>query len=177
MKFDPTPIDGVWLIGVEPTEDERGFFARSYCRHEFAAHGIHDHFQQTNLSYNRESGTLRGMHYQSLDAPESKLVRCIKGKIYDVVIDIRPTSKTFRKWHGVELNDQNRHSLYIPPGLAHGFITLTPESELLYMMSGTFTPTAAHGIRWNDPLFHIKWPIAPAVISDRDHHFPDFVLP
>lgn len=175
MKFQATIIDGVILIGLERHEDERGFFARSYCEQEFAAHGIYDKFMQMNISYNAALGTLRGMHYQSPIAPESKIVRCMKGAIYDVVVDLRPESKTFKNWFGVRLEDNNRDSLYIPSGIAHGFITLTPDCDVLYMMGGEYTPTAAQGVRWNDPAFNIKWPIEPSIISQRDSNYPDFI--
>ncbi len=143
MIFTPTEIDGVKLICLEKHTDERGFFARSYCQQEFGLADIHDNFSQCNISYNAVSATLRGMHYQSADAPESKLVRCIKGAIFDVVIDLRPQSKTYCKWLGFTLDDKNRDSLYIPAGIAHGFITLEKDSEILYMMGGKYVPSAA----------------------------------
>lgn len=175
MKFQPTIIDGVLLIDLERHEDERGFFARSYCEQEFYNQVIHDKFTQMNISYNTATGTLRGMHYQSLSAPESKIIRCLKGSIYDVAVDLRPESKTFKQWIGIYLDDDKRNSVYIASGIAHGFITLVPNCELLYMMGGEYTPSAAQGVRWNDPAFNIHWPIQPNVISQRDCNYNDFI--
>ncbi len=175
MKFHATTIDGVLRISLDKHEDARGFFARSYCKEEFSAHGINENLTQINISYNTEAGTLRGMHYQSQAAPESKIVRCMKGAIYDVAVDLRPQSSTFKQWYGIRLDDENRDSLYIAPGIAHGFITLTAGSELLYLMCGNYVSSAACGVRWNDPAFSIAWPAQPKVISDRDGNYPDFV--
>lgn len=175
MKFIATPIAGVWQIELERQEDERGFFARSYCQQEFAKHGIHDAFTQMNISYNQAQATLRGMHYQSQEAPESKVVRCIAGAVYDVALDLRPASPTFKRWFCIKLDSNHKSSLYIAPGIAHGFVTLTPGAELLYLMGGTYVPQAACGVRWNDPAFGIHWPISPAVMSERDRTYPDFI--
>lgn len=174
MKFSALAIDGAWKISLDLHRDARGFFARSYCAQEFAQHGIHEHFVQSNLSYNTAKHTLRGMHYQSAEAPESKIVRCLRGAVYDVLIDLRPASPSYKHWVGIALDDENRDSVYIPPGVAHGFLTLTDHSELLYMMGGTYVAEAAHGVRYNDPAFGVEWPATPAVISDRDRTYPNY---
>jgi dTDP-4-dehydrorhamnose 3,5-epimerase len=174
MKFTPTDINGVDLIELEKHSDDRGFFARSFCKEELAANGHDFEVDQANLSFNHHSGTLRGMHYQGVPTGDPKIVRCISGAIYDVVIDLRPESQTYCKWIGAELSTENRNSLIIPAGCAHGFLTLQPDSEVLYLMGAPFVPDLASGVRWNDPLFDIAWPNKPAIINDRDANYPDY---
>jgi dTDP-4-dehydrorhamnose 3,5-epimerase len=167
-------LDGVLIIDVERNEDERGFFARVGCVDEFAANGIIEQFPQVNLSHNARRGTLRGMHYAVSPAVESKVVRCVSGAIHDVVVDVRPGSPTFGQWLGVELSRINGRALYIPAGLAHGFLTLDDNTDVLYQMGDVFRPDSAHGFRWDDPLFGVQWPFEPIVISDRDRTYADF---
>nr|WP_241697592.1 dTDP-4-dehydrorhamnose 3,5-epimerase [Mariprofundus sp. NF] len=155
--------------------DERGFFARSWCRDEFEEHGLNSNLVQCNISYNSSKGTLRGMHFQLPPHEEAKLVRCIRGAIYDVIVDLRPASPTYCQWQGVELNESNRSALYIPEGFAHGFLTLTDDAEVFYQMSSVFVPGSAAGIRWDDPTFAIHWPEQPQCLSDKDQTYPDFV--
>lgn len=174
MKFRELEIDGAWLIEPEPIADDRGFFARAFCRDEFAAHGLATAFVQSSLSYNRLRGTLRGMHHQRAPHQETKLVRCVAGAVHDVIVDVRPGSRTFGRWLGFELSAANRHTLYVPKGLAHGFVTLTDDAELLYSMDEPHAPGHGAGFRWNDPAFGIDWPLTPATISDRDANYPDF---
>lgn len=175
MRFLPTPLLGAYLIELELKEDERGFFARSYCHEEFVEHGLNSDFVQCNISYNKTKGTLRGMHFQKAPHEEVKVVRCTQGAIFDVIIDIRPKSATFRHWHGVELTSSNRLAYYVPGGFAHGFLTLEGECEVLYQMSTSYSPDAASGVRWNDPAFGIPWPEQVRMISERDSAYPDFV--
>lgn len=174
MRFIPTSLIGAYLIESELISDERGFFARTYCRDKFARKGLNLSLVQCNISYNKVSGTLRGMHYQKGPYPEAKLVRCTQGGIYDVIIDLRNDSKSFAQWFGVELTAENRKALYVPEGFAHGFLTLMADTEVLYQMSEFFHAECAAGVRWNDPVFAIDWPGKIAVISDRDAHYPDF---
>lgn len=176
MLFQPTKLQDAYLIALEPATDERGFFARSWCQQEFAAHGLDTRLVQCNLSFNKVQGTLRGMHYQLPPAAETKVVRCIRGAIYDVAIDLRPTSPTYRQWTAVTLSAENRLSFYIPKGFAHGFQTLTDEAEIFYQMSDFYAPAAARGIRWNDPAFQIEWPLPVTVMSVKDQGYPDFVV-
>ncbi len=175
MRFVPTPLPDAYLIEPQPISDERGFFARTFCRDEFAAHGLDPNLVQCNISYNKRKGTLRGMHFQKAPHEETKVVRCTQGRIYDVMVDLRPESCTFRRWFGAELSAGNRHALYIPKGFAHGFLTLTNDVEVLYQMSESFHAECASGVRWNDPAFFISWPEEVAVISERDAGYPDFV--
>ena len=175
MIFLPTPLDGAYIVEPELHEDDRGFFARSFCRDEFKAHGLNPHLAQCNISFNRHRGTLRGMHYQAVPHAEAKLVRCTQGAIWDVIVDLRPESPSFRLWHGVELTAANRRAQYVPEGLAHGFQTLADNSEVLYLMSQFHRPDAARGIRWDDPAFAIAWPIAGPQLSQRDRDLPRFV--
>ena len=158
----------------EPNQDERGFFARTWCQKEFEAHGLNSRLVQCNLSGNTREGTLRGMHYQVEPYAEAKLVQCTRGKIYDVVLDLRPDSTTYKEWIGKTLSAEEHGMLYIPEGCAHGFLTLTDETEVFYQMSEFYKPEAARGVRWNDPAFQIVWPAAVQVISDRDRAYPDF---
>lgn len=174
MRFVPTPLSGAFLIEPEPASDERGFFARTFCRDEFAAHGLDPSLVQCNVSFNMKKGTLRGMHFQKAPYEEAKVVRCTQGRIYDVMVDVRPGSGTFCKWYGAELTAEDRRAFYIPGGFAHGFLTLSDNAEVLYQMSEFFHPECASGVRWNDPAFSIGWPEAVAVISERDANYPDF---
>lgn len=174
MRFTPTPLPGAYLIDIEPRGDERGFFARAFCRNEFAEHGLETGFVQVNNSLTARQGTLRGMHYQLEPAAEVKLVRCIAGALWDAIIDLRPQSPSFGRWFGAELSAENRRMMYAPRGFAHGFITLSDNVEALYMVSAFYAPERERGIRWNDPRFAIAWPIAPVVLSDKDRDQPDF---
>lgn len=177
MQFSPLSLDGVWLVALEPRVDDRGFFARSWCQQEFASRGLNANLVQCNISFNIHPGTLRGLHYQIEPFAEAKLVRCTRGAIYDVVVDLRPTSATFLQWIAVELRSNQYQMLHIPEGLAHGFQTLTPETEVFYQMSTVYYPEAARGIRWNDPTFTIAWPLQNPILSDKDQSYPDFIPP
>lgn len=174
MIFEATPLAGAFVVAIEPIEDERGFFARSFCAAEMEARGLSTRVSQCNVSFNRRSGTLRGMHFQRPPHAEAKLVRCTAGRIHDVVVDLRIGSPTFARHFGVELSAENRKALYVPEGFAHGFQTLEDDTEILYQMSHPFVADAAAGFRWNDPAFAIRWPLEVAVISERDSSFPDF---
>lgn len=171
MILTETPIAGAFLLDVERREDERGFFARTYCQDELRAHGLECDVVQCSISFNHVRGTLRGLHYQDAPHEETKIVRCTRGAIWDVVVDLRRDSGTYRRWTAVELTADNRRALYIPPGLAHGFITLGDDSEVFYMMGTTYVAEAARGVRWDDPAFGISWPMAPVVMSDRDRSY------
>ena len=172
MKFLPTPLAGAYLIELELLEDERGSFARSFCQNEFRAHGLDPAVAQCNVSFNRKRGTLRGLHYQADPHAEGKLVRCTRGAVWDVIVDLRKRSPTERKWFSAELTADNRRALYIPAGFAHGFQTLQDDTEVLYQMSEFYHPESAHGVRWDDRTLAIRWPIGDAVISPRDRAFP-----
>lgn len=174
MVFAETGLPGAMIVEVERHADERGFFARSWCTREFAERGLNPTVVQCNVSGNRARGTLRGMHYQVAPHAEAKLVRCTKGAIYDVIIDLRPSSPTFLQHVGVELTADNHRALYIPEGFAHGFMTMQDDSEVFYQMSALYEPAAARGVRWNDPMFRIDWPLPVSVISTQDREYPDF---
>ncbi len=165
---------GAFEISIDPRFDERGFFARSWCQREFDQQGLNSHLVQCNISYNPKKHTMRGMHYQVEPFAEAKLVRCVKGSIYDVVIDLRPESATFKQWTGLTLTAANRQMLYIPEGCAHGFLTLEDQTEVFYQMSEFYQADSARGVRWDDPAFGIQWPAAPELISERDRTYPDF---
>lgn len=171
MIFTETKLKGAFVIDIEPREDERGFFARSWCEDEFAKHGLNSRLAQCNISFNKKRGTLRGMHYQIEPFPEAKLTRCTRGAIYDVIIDLRSHSPTFKQWVSVELNAENRRALYIPAGFAHGFQTLEDNTEVFYQMSEFYHPECARGVRWDDPAFGIIWPIQEVIISAADKQF------
>jgi dTDP-4-dehydrorhamnose 3,5-epimerase len=174
MRFIATGLDGAWIIEQERLGDERGWFTRTWCRREFGEHGITTDFPQGNLSFNERKGTLRGLHFQRPPSREGKLVRCSRGEIYDVIVDLRCDSATFLQHRGVILSGANGRSLYVPPGLAHGFETLTDDAEVVYAMTDYYDASLSDGVRWNDPAFRIEWPIAgPAVMSDRDRSYPD----
>lgn len=174
MIFSETKLRRAYIIDPERIEDERGFFARSWCQREFTEHGLNSNLVQCNISYNKMRGTLRGMHYQSSPHAEAKLIRCTMGNIFDVIIDLRRDSETFMQWIDVELTAENRRMLYVPEGFAHGFSTLSDSSEVSYQMSAIYAPEASRGVRWNDPLFNITWPEQPRVISARDREYADF---
>lgn len=167
-------MQGVYVVEPECIHDERGFFARTFCQREFLEHHLNPSCIQCNISYNLKKGTLRGMHFQLPPYGETKLVRCIKGTIYDVVIDLRPDSPTYKQWFSIQLTAANRKMLYIPDGCAHGFQTLEDHTEVLYQMSSIYVPHAARGVRWDDPHFQIKWPLQVEVISHRDAQYPHF---
>lgn len=175
MIFIETELRGAFIIEAERLEDERGFFARTWCQREFEAHGINAQLAQCNVSFNKKKGTLRGMHYQTAPHEEAKLVRCTMGAIFDVIIDLRRQSPTFKKWVAVELNERNRRMLYVPEGFAHGFQTLEDDTEVFYQMSEFYAPEHARGVRWNDPAFQIRWPEAEPVISPSDQTYADFI--
>jgi dTDP-4-dehydrorhamnose 3,5-epimerase len=174
MKFTELVLPGAFLIELEPHADERGFFARSFCEEEFAAHGLVTRFPQNNLSRNKRAGTLRGMHYAVAPSVETKVVRCATGAIHDVIIDLREGSPTYARWVAAELTAQNGRALYIPAGFAHGFLTLADDTDVVYQMGDVFRPQTARGFRWNDPRFAVAWPQAPVMISTRDASYPDF---
>jgi dTDP-4-dehydrorhamnose 3,5-epimerase len=176
MIFTETLLKGAFLIDLHRLEDERGFFARSFCQREFMEYGLDPCVAQCNISYNKLKGTLRGMHYQVSPHEEAKLVRCIQGSIYDVIIDLRGNSNTYLNWAAFELSAENRTALYIPKGFAHGFQTLENETEVFYQMSEFYVPDSAQGIRWNDEKFEILWPLQVKVISEKDANLPEFSL-
>lgn len=172
LIFSPTPLAGAYVVELEQIGDERGFFARSFCREEFEALGLDPRIAQSNISFNRRRGTLRGLHYQAAPYAEAKLVRCTQGAIWDVIVDLRPASASYKRWHGVELSAASRRALYVPEGFAQGFQTLADDSEVLYLMSQFYRPEAARGLRWDDPALGIAWPIADPHLSDRDRGLP-----
>jgi len=175
MRFIQTPLPGAWVIEPEHLSDERGWFARSFDTEEFQSHGLDPTIAQCNVSFNARCGTLRGMHYQAQPHGESKLVRCVRGSIFDVALDLREDSPTRLRWHGVELSAENGLAYYIPAGLAHGFQTLSDDCEVLYQMGHRYVPEAARGVRFDDPAFAIAWPPPGArIVSDRDRSYPDF---
>jgi dTDP-4-dehydrorhamnose 3,5-epimerase len=174
LIFQATPIDGVRVVELERLEDERGYFARTWCRQEFAGAGIADDMVQMSVSHNAAAGTLRGMHFSWVPSREAKLVRCTRGQVFDVVLDLRPTSPSFLQHYGVVLADDNGRSLYIPQGVAHGFQTLVEDCDVLYMMSDFYRPELADGVRFDDPQFGIAWPRPVSRIAERDRDYPDF---
>lgn len=176
MIFTETKLKGAFVIEPERFEDERGFFARTWCQRELEAHGLNSHLVQCSISFNKRKGTLRGMHYQVAPHEEVKLVRCTKGAIYDVVLDLRPESPTFKLHFAIVLTAENRAMLYIPERFAHGFQTLEDNTEVFYQMSAFYAPECARGVRWNDPAFTIEWPPAERIIIERDQNYPDFSL-
>jgi len=174
MILKETPLKGAFVVDPERREDERGFFARTWDRDEFEARGLTPRLVQCSISFNTKRGTLRGMHYQAKPYEEAKLVRSTMGSAYDVIVDLRRDSPTFTKWLGFDLTAENHRMLYIPEGFAHGFLTLEDRTEVFYQMSQIHVPDSARGVRWSDPTFGIRWPIAVQVISDRDKNYPDF---
>jgi dTDP-4-dehydrorhamnose 3,5-epimerase len=167
--FEPVSVDGVFIVQPEPITDERGYFARVFCADEFVAHGLTANVAQCSISFNPSKGTLRGLHYA--DPPEEKLVRCTRGRIFDVVVDVRPESPSYRRWTSAELSADNAHAFYVPAGVAHGFYTLEDDCEVLYQISTRYDADAARGVRWDDPAFGIDWPGAPTLISERDRSY------
>ncbi len=174
MIFTETPIPGAFLIDLEKRGDDRGFFARAFCEKEFAAHQLVTRFVQVNNSLSAQKGTLRGMHYQLAPRAETKLVRCIRGALYDLILDLRPGSATFGKSCGAELSADNRRMMYVPKGFGHGFITMTDDTEAFYFVDEFYAPECERGLRWNDPRFSLAWPLAPVVLSDKDANQRDF---
>ena len=171
MIFTETKLNGAFIIDIEPRDDERGFFARSWCADEIEKQGLNKRLVQCNISYNKTRGTLRGMHYQVAPFAEAKVVRCTMGAIFDVIIDLRRDSPTFKQWTSVELTAENRRALYVPEDFAHGFQTLTNNAEVFYQMSEFYHSECARGVRWDDPAFGVKWPITNVIISKKDKNF------
>jgi dTDP-4-dehydrorhamnose 3,5-epimerase len=172
LKFIETPLAGLYVVEIEPVIDDRGFFARSFCARDFRAHGLEPTLVQCNISFNNKAGTLRGLHFQAPPHEEAKLVRCTRGAIYDVAVDIRPNSHTHLKWYAAELTSENGRMLFIPQGFAHGFQTLVDKSEIFYLMSEFYQPESGRGLRWDDPILGINWPIADLIISEKDRTYP-----
>lgn len=172
MIFETTPIEGVAIIDLDKRSDDRGFFARSFCREEFTEHGLDPMVEQCNISYNVKAGTLRGMHYQLPPATESKLIRCLHGSIVDVIVDLRVDSPTYLQHVMVELSAENRRSFYVPPMFGHGYQTLTDDAEVLYMVNQRYTPGSERGLRYDDPALGIEWPVPVTVVSDKDAGWP-----
>ncbi len=179
MIFTETPLSGAYILEIEPIEDERGFFARSFCRREFSTLGLNSDLVQCNISFNRKKGTLRGMHYQTFPYAEAKVIRCTRGIIYDVIVDLRPLSKTYKRWYALQLasphppwSPDGYRMLYIPEGFAHGFQTLEDDTEVVYQISQYYSPETARGIPWNDPALQIAWPLSDPIISEKDRNYP-----
>jgi dTDP-4-dehydrorhamnose 3,5-epimerase len=175
MKFIETKLKGAFIITPDLIEDERGFFARTFCRREFEENALNPNLLQCNISFNETKGTLRGMHYQAGLQSEVKLVRCTAGAIYDAIIDLRPESPTFKQWLSTELTENNHHLLYVPEGFAHGYQTMTPQTEVFYQVSAFYHPASERGIRWDDPAFGIEWPLPITVVSKKDASHPNWV--
>jgi dTDP-4-dehydrorhamnose 3,5-epimerase len=176
MIFVETPIAGAYVIEPERREDDRGFFARIFCRNEFAQHGLKTEMMQANTGFSRRKGTLRGLHFQRAPHAEVKVVRCTSGSMHDVIVDLRPDSPTWKQWFGVELSQQNRKMLYVPEGCAQGYITLADDTEMYYLASEFYSPETASGVRFDDPQFGIQWPAAMTVISKQDREWPDYSI-
>ena len=176
MTFTEAPLSGAFVVEPERIDDERGFFARTWCQREFQMHGLAPRWAQCNLSFSKKAGTLRGMHFQAPPHSEAKLVRCTRGAIHDVIVDLRAGSPTFTHYFGTDLTAENRRMLYVPEGFAHGFLTLEDKTEVFYQMSAFYEPAFARGVRWNDPHFGIHWPGEVRVISEKDRSYPDFAL-
>ena len=177
MKFIKTKLKGAYIIDIEKRQDVRGFFARTFCADEFAENGLETKFVQANMSFNFKKGTLRGMHFQKSPYGEDKLVRCTRGSLFDVIIDLRPDSPTFKQWLGVELTEENHRALFVPKGFAHGFLPLEDNTEINYLVSQFYTPAADSGVRYNDPAFNIQWPITPVTMSEKDASHEDYKEP
>lgn len=174
MKFTPLKIDGAYLIDLEKKGDERGFFARQFCAEELKQHGLTFQLVQANISFTGPKHTLRGMHYQRPPKAETKIIRALRGAIWDCLLDVRAESPTFGQWDGAELSAENRRTMFAPKGVAHGFITLSEDTELLYLMDEFYAPEHARGVRWDDPRFAIEWPAEPELLNDRDRNYPDY---
>jgi dTDP-4-dehydrorhamnose 3,5-epimerase len=171
VKFTETPLPGAFVIDIEPVEDERGFFARTFCRGEFEARGLNPNLVQCNVSHNRRKGTLRGMHYQIEPREEAKVVWCVVGAMHDVIVDLRPASPTFKRWYGLGLKAGAHRMLYVPEGFAHGFQTLEDDTVVFYQISAPYAAAYARGVRWDDPAIGITWPLRPTAISERDRNY------
>lgn len=176
MLITETALKPACVIDIEPTCDDRGFFARTFCADVFARHSLPTAFAQSSLSFNRHRGTLRGLHYQADPCPEAKLVRCTRGALFDVMVDLRRDSPTYCRWIAVELSERNARAVYVPPGFAHGFQTLCDDAELYYQMTVAYVPELSRGVRWNDPAFAIDWPLPEPILSPRDAAWPDYSL-
>jgi len=174
MKFNKTKLNGAYTIDLDKREDERGFFARLFCINEFDGEGMDRNVVQINNSLSKDKGTLRGIHYQLNPKAETKIVRCIKGSLWDVIVDLRPDSPTFLQWFGETLSAENRRMMFVPKGFGHGFITLEPDTEAIYLVTEFYSPEHERGLRWNDPNIGIEWPIEPLIISEKDKHHKDF---
>jgi dTDP-4-dehydrorhamnose 3,5-epimerase len=174
VEFTKTPLEGAYLIDLQKMGDDRGFFARAFCEKEFGERGLTTHFVQMNNSFAGKKGTLRGLHYQLAPRAETKVVRCVRGSLLDVIIDVRPDSPTYCQHYGVELTAENRRMLYVPKGFAHSFITLEDDTESFYFVDEFYAPELERGIRWDDPKFAIEWPLEPTVVSEKDQGRPDF---
>jgi dTDP-4-dehydrorhamnose 3,5-epimerase len=174
LKFSETILPGAFVIEMEPHRDERGYFARTWCKEEFEAHNLNARLAQASTSFNRKRGTLRGLHYQAEPYAETKLIRCTRGAVYDLIVDIRPDSATFKQWLAVELTASNLRMLYVPEGFAHGFQTLEDDTELFYQISEFYHPECSRGIAFDDPAFDFRWPIKERIMSERDRNFPAF---
>jgi dTDP-4-dehydrorhamnose 3,5-epimerase len=175
MKFTETGLDGAFVIEIEPRLDERGFFARGWCRREFEAAGIRINFVQANIAFSKNKGTLRGMHFQKAPHAEAKFLRCVRGAVFDVMIDLRPDSPTFKKWFGIELTADNHKMVFIPEGFAHGYLATVDDTEVFYLVSAFYSPDTEGGVRWDDPAFGVKWPMTGnLIISEKDKNLPDF---
>lgn len=174
MIFNETPLAGAYLVDLEKRGDDRGFFARAFCQREFAELGLPTEIVQANNSLSADKGTLRGMHYQLAPHAETKMVRCVRGALWDCILDLRPESATFGQWFGAELSAENRRMMIVPKGFAHGFITLTDDVEAFYFVDEYYAPEHERGVRWNDPKFNIEWPLEPVVLSPKDEAHPDF---
>jgi dTDP-4-dehydrorhamnose 3,5-epimerase len=172
LKLLKTPLADLYVVEIEPLIDDRGFFARSFCARDFQAYGLEATVAQCNISFNEKAGTLRGLHFQAPPYEEAKLVRCTRGAIYDVAVDVRPSSRTYLKWYAAELTSENWRMLFIPYGFAHGFQTLVDKSEVFYLMSEFYHSESARGFRWDDPILGITWPLAETIISDKDRNHP-----
>jgi len=172
MQFHPTTLPGVWMIELEPREDERGFLARTYCEEEFGNRGLGVHWPQCNLTLTKRRGMVRGLHYQAAPKSEAKLIRCVAGAVWDVVVDLRPDSSTFGQWESFELTGENHRQLYVPGNFAHGFQCLTDNCQLFYQMSESYVPELARGVRWDDPQLRIPWPVPEPALSARDLQLP-----
>lgn len=175
MKFTPTPLADAWVVDLQPLRDHRGFFSRTFCANEFVEHGLDPTIAQANLSWNERRGTMRGMHYQLPPATETKLVRCTRGAVFDAIVDLRPDSPTYLRSFGVELSSENRRALFVPGMFAHGYLSLTDDAEVEYLVSEFYAPGRERGLRWDDPVVDVAWPVDVEVISDKDASWPDFV--
>lgn len=173
MNFENTELKDAYLIALQKHSDSRGFFMRTFCEKEMGEHGLEARFVQMNTNYSAKAGTVRGLHWQEGHHGEAKLVRCISGEVFDAIVDIRPDSPTYRKWQGFHLSETERRLLYVPPGFAHGFLSLTDDAEISYLVSTPYAPGAERGLRWNDPTIGIVWPIPVTIVSDKDESWPD----